>query len=100
MEVNVNPDAIAKSLGSMLTDLLKQDMSDPELNLMDCGLTSLMAMQVIARIRDLYAVELPIMALFEMDTGTVSGLARYIAISRECQAPATQAESGTQELVL
>ena len=81
----MDQNAIAQSLSAVLTELLKQDMSDCERNLMDCGLTSILAIQVISRLRDLYDVELPIVLLFQTDTGTVAGLSDYIATLKWCR---------------
>ena len=96
----MNQDEIEQTLGAMLTSLLKQDMSDPERDLMDCGLTSILAIQAISRIRDLYDVELPILVLFQMDTGTVAGLARYIAAAKQCQTAEHSPPADSKELLL
>jgi acyl carrier protein len=97
---DMNHNEIERTLSAMLTGLLKQDLSDPERDLMDCGLTSILAIQVISRIRDLYDVELPIMVLFQMDTGTVAGLSRYIATVKQFQTAEQSPPADSKELVL
>ena len=80
------PDAALIDTVSLLwTEVLGHESIAPDANFFDLGGDSLLATQLVSRVRARLGIELPISALFE--TPTVRGLARVVA-----QAPAMSAD--------
>lgn len=81
------PDAaLIDTLSALWCDVLGLEVLEPDANFFDLGGDSLLATQLVSRLRTRLGIELPIRALFE--SPTVRGLARLVV-----QAQATSIES-------
>jgi amino acid adenylation domain-containing protein len=73
-----NPEEpLIETLIPLWSDVLERDVIDPDANFFDLGGDSLLATQLVSRLRTRLGVELPISDLFE--SPTVRGLARRVA---------------------
>ncbi|HEX5739234.1 MAG TPA: amino acid adenylation domain-containing protein [Hydrogenophaga sp.] len=87
----VAPDALLlDTLTRLWTDVLGHDAIEPDANFFDLGGDSLLATQLVSRLRARLGIELPISALFEAPT--VRGVARLVIQARQqmMDAPAAQ----------
>jgi aryl carrier-like protein len=75
-ELNEPTDPIAKEIRQICVDLIDNPDIDVDDNLLDLGVSSLKAMQLLARLRAAFNVALPLSAIFEKPT--VTGLAALI----------------------
>ena len=69
-------DPIAKQIRQICVDLIDSPDVDVDDNLLDLGISSLKAMQLLARLRAAFSVALPLSAIFEKPT--VNGLAALV----------------------
>jgi amino acid adenylation domain-containing protein len=74
--INEPSDPIAKQIRQICVDLIDNSDVDIDDNLLDLGVSSLKAMQLLARLRAAFNVALPLSAIFEKPT--VNGLAALI----------------------
>lgn len=78
----VEPDGpLIDTLAQVWSDVLEHDGIEPDANFFDLGGDSLLATQLVSRLRTRLGVELPISALFE--SPTVRGLARLVVRAQE-----------------
>jgi amino acid adenylation domain-containing protein len=83
----LEPDAgLLDAISTLWADVLDVQAVEPEANFFDLGGDSLLATQMVSRLRARLGVELPISALFEAPT--VPGLARLVMQSQAQRAPA------------
>lgn len=80
-------DPLINTLSQLWSDVLGHEAIDPDANFFDLGGDSLLATQLVSRLRTRLGVELPISDLFR--TPTVRGLARLVAAAREAAGDAS-----------
>ncbi|WP_066267626.1 non-ribosomal peptide synthetase [Hydrogenophaga palleronii] len=89
---NDAPPALMDELSRLWCDVLGVESVEPDAHFFELGGDSLLATQLMSRLRTRLGVELPIRALFE--NPTLPGLARAVM-----QAPAAPAESASPEAI-
>ena len=78
--------AIVDALSQLWTEVLGRETIEPDSNFFDLGGDSLLATQLVSRLRARLGVELPISALFE--SPTVRGLARLVVKAQQSETDA------------
>ena len=72
-------------LVSLFCEVLNADDIDPQANIFELGADSLTVARIVAKIREVFGVDLPLTAMFE--TTTIAGLAHLIARANGQQQP-------------